>query len=85
MSTVADSSANELMLSLLSNNRGDGLPPLNRESARSAVLTIDLHRGHLDPDVATVPLPPDVSERVVAANTKFLDEARGQGRPLSTW
>lgn len=58
------------------------MPPFNRESVRPAVLTIDLHRGHLDPDVATVPLPPDVSERVVSANTRFLDEARRAGVPV---
>ena len=28
---------------------------------RTAVVTIDLHRGHLDPDVATMPLPAEVA------------------------
>jgi len=33
-----------------------------------AVVAIDLHRGHLDPAVATMPLAPDRAARVVAAN-----------------
>lgn len=49
---------------------------------RPAVLTIDLHRGHLDPEVATVPLRPDPSARVVKANIEFLDAAREAGLPV---
>lgn len=47
-----------------------------------AVVTIDLHRGHLDPDVATMPLPADVAARVVAANVAFLDAVRQRGVPV---
>jgi hypothetical protein len=36
-----------------------------------AVVAIDLHRGHLDPAVATMPLAADRAERVVAANARF--------------
>jgi len=39
---------------------------------RAAVVTIDLHRGHLDPDVATMPLPADQAARVTKANAEFL-------------
>lgn len=46
---------------------------------RPAVLTIDLHRGHLDMDVATLPLPRDPAARVVEANRSFLQEARERG------
>jgi biuret amidohydrolase len=50
------------------------LPDLS--SSDVAVVTIDLHRGHLDPSVATMPLPPEVSERVVRANVDLLQAAR---------
>ena len=36
-----------------------------------AVVAIDLHRGHLDMSVATMPTSPDVAERVVASNDHF--------------
>lgn len=49
---------------------------------RPAVLTIDLHRGHLDPDAATMPLPADTAARVVAANRSFLTGARALGLPV---
>jgi nicotinamidase-related amidase len=47
-----------------------------------AVVTIDLHRGHLDPDVATMPLDAASSARVVAANVTFLAGARRLGLPV---
>lgn len=50
------------------------LPPL--AASRSAVVTVDLHRGHLDPDVATMPLPPEVAASVTQANARFLARAR---------
>lgn len=58
------------------------MPPFNAAGVHPAVLTIDLHRGHLDQDVATVPLPPEVSKRVVAANVEFLGQARRAGVPV---
>ena len=45
---------------------------------RAAVVTIDLHRGHLDPEVATMPLPADAAARVTKANAEFLREARNR-------
>jgi nicotinamidase-related amidase len=45
-------------------------------------LTIDMHRGHLDPEVATLPLTADASARVVAANLRMLDDARAAGIPV---
>lgn len=52
------------------------------DEIRPAVLTIDLHRGHLDPEVATLPLADDVSARVVDANVAFLRSARAVGVPV---
>lgn len=49
---------------------------------RPAVVTIDLHRGHLDPKVATMPLPADVSTRVIKANAEFLHEVRRRELPV---
>lgn len=49
---------------------------------RPAVVTIDLHRGHLDPEVATMPLPADVASRVTKANAEFLREARNRLLPV---
>ncbi len=49
---------------------------------RPAVVAIDLHRGHLDPMVATMPAPADVARRVVAANAVLLDWARRHGVPV---
>lgn len=49
---------------------------------RPAVVTIDLHRGHLDPAVATMPLPAAVATDVTAANVAFLEAARAQGLPV---
>jgi biuret amidohydrolase len=56
------------------------LPDLS--SSDVAVVTIDLHRGHLDPSVATMPLPPEVSERVVRANVDLLQAARQRNIPV---
>jgi len=47
-----------------------------------AVVAIDLHRGHLDPAVATMPLPPDRAARVVAANARFFRSCRSAGIPI---
>ena len=48
----------------------------------AAVVAIDLHRGHLDPAVATMPAAPEVAARLVAANLRFLDAARAAGIPV---
>jgi nicotinamidase-related amidase len=50
--------------------------------SRAAAVTIDLHRGHLDPEVATMPLPADVADRVTKANAEFLREVRRRRLPV---
>jgi biuret amidohydrolase len=52
------------------------------EAVLPAVLTIDLHRGHLDPEVATLPLEAEVSARVVATSVDVLERARAAGLPV---
>ncbi len=45
-------------------------------------LTVDMHRGHLDPSVATMPLPAEAAERVVNANQFLLENLRSIGVPV---
>jgi nicotinamidase-related amidase len=49
---------------------------------RPAVVTIDLHRGHLDPSVATLPLPADAAGALVERVVPLLDEYRAHGLPV---
>ncbi|GAA3555954.1 hypothetical protein GCM10022197_08920 [Microlunatus spumicola] len=56
------------------------LPAL--DPARTAVVTIDMHRGHLDPAVATMPLPAEAAARVTAANAVLVRAARARGVPV---
>jgi nicotinamidase-related amidase len=57
--------------------RGAGAQP--RETA---ILTIDMHRGHLDPAVATMAANPEDARRVIAAARELLDFARERGLPV---
>lgn len=50
--------------------------------AQTVVIAIDLHRGHLDPTVATMPLPAELSTKVVSANKVFFDQCRIDGIPI---
>lgn len=49
---------------------------------RPAVLTIDLHRGHLDMDVATLPLTPEASAGLMERAVPLLAQYRQLGLPL---
>src|SRR3954467_4391075 len=48
----------------------------------TAVVTIDMHRGHLDMEVATLPAKPEDARRVIANARAALDFARGRGVPV---
>ena len=48
----------------------------------TAILTIDMHRGHLDMDVATMPAKPEDATRVIEHSKTILDHARAQGMPV---
>lgn len=52
------------------------------DTIRPAIVAIDLHRGHLDPEVATMPLPADQCRAVIDANRRFFDMARGRCVPV---
>ncbi|HEY0249230.1 MAG TPA: cysteine hydrolase [Gryllotalpicola sp.] len=56
--------------------------PANLAERRVAVVTIDMHRGHLDPAVATMPLPAESAARVTEANRVLIDAARAKGLPI---
>jgi len=55
---------------------------LGVDRIKAAVVAIDLHRGHLDMAVATMPTTPDVATRIIANNKRLLDWARSQGIPV---
>lgn len=52
------------------------------DAQRTAVVTIDLHRGHLDPEVATMPLDAASAARVTGANAALLASARELKLPV---
>jgi len=53
---------------------------LHGESA--ALVAIDMHRGHLDPSVATLPLAPERCGPVIARAAKLFRELRARGVPI---
>jgi biuret amidohydrolase len=56
--------------------------PYGVNEVRAAVVAIDLHRGHLDPEVATMPVVPGTEERIIEANRKFFERCRDEGIPI---
>jgi nicotinamidase-related amidase len=56
---------------------------LKLDPARTAVLAIDMHRGHLDPDVATMPVSAAIAANVVVASARLLDATRAAGIPTA--
>ena len=55
---------------------------LGVDVVRPAVLAIDCHRGHLDPQVATMPVAAQTAERLIAANRRFFGQCRDKGVPV---
>lgn len=60
----------------------DAREAFTRLARNPAVVTIDLHRGHLDPEVATLPLPAERSAALVERCAPFLDAVREVGVPI---
>jgi nicotinamidase-related amidase len=60
----------------------DAREAFERLARNPAIVTIDLHRGHLDPEVATLPLPADRSAALVERCRDFLDASRGFDVPV---
>ena len=48
----------------------------------TAVVCVDLHRGHLDPEVATLPVPADRAARLIRDTAPFLRELRRRDLPV---
>lgn len=55
---------------------------LEIDAARTAIVAIDMHRGHLDPDVATMPCSPEVCRRVLEMTEQFLNFCRVERLPV---
>lgn len=52
---------------------------LRIDPRRTAILAVDMHRGHLDPAVATMPVRPEECQRVIEHARKLFDFARTKG------
>lgn len=55
---------------------------LEVDPATTAVITVDMHRGHLDPSVATMPAAPEDCDRVVKHAKDLLAFARSGKLPV---
>lgn len=56
---------------------------LEIDPKRTAVLAIDAHRGHLDPEIATMPVAADVAAEVVESSQRLLAATREAGIPTA--
>lgn len=55
---------------------------LSLKASETAIVTIDMHRGHLDMEVATMPTKPEDAQRVIANAQRVLDFARSSKIPV---
>jgi len=55
---------------------------LSLKAGETAIVAIDMHRGHLDMDVATMPAKPEDAKRVIANAKRVLDSARAAKIPV---
>lgn len=55
---------------------------LQSRPAETAIVTVDMHRGHRDPEVATKPAKAKDRARAMANEKRALDHARGRRDPL---
>jgi biuret amidohydrolase len=55
---------------------------LKLEARETAIVTIDMHRGHLDMDVATMPAKPEDAKRVIAHAKQVLEFSRKAKIPV---
>ena len=54
----------------------------NEDATRAAVVAVDLHRGHLDPEVATMPVPPDQGAALLERAIPAFKALRAAGLPI---
>lgn len=55
---------------------------LELDAADTAIVTVDMHRGHLDLEIATMPTTAETARRVIAAASDALAFARAHGIPV---
>jgi nicotinamidase-related amidase len=55
---------------------------LRLDASRTAVVAVDMHRGHLDPAVATLPLPAERCGPLVKRAAALFADLRGRGVPI---
>ena len=55
---------------------------LGVDNPTAAVVAIDLHRGHLDMTVATMPTTPEIAAKVIAANQRLFAWCRSRAIPI---
>jgi biuret amidohydrolase len=55
---------------------------LTIDPRRTAILAVDVHRGHLDPEIGTMPVAPGDAARVRAAVARLLAGARAAHAPV---
>jgi nicotinamidase-related amidase len=55
---------------------------LSLKTEETAIVTIDMHRGHLDMEVATMPAKPEDAKRVIANAKQVLEFARKASIPV---
>jgi nicotinamidase-related amidase len=64
------------------NARSDARDSFRELAKRPAVVTIDLHRGHLDPAVATLPLPTETAAALIDRVVPLLEAYRSLSVPI---
>jgi nicotinamidase-related amidase len=67
---------------MMPNNSSAAADAFGSIARNPAVITIDLHRGHLDPAVATLPLPADAAAALLERTVPLLDAYRNEGLPV---
>ncbi len=65
-----------------SSKLGEMNAALKIDPASTAIVTVDMHRGHLDPKLATMPCSRATQTSVIAAGARVLNAARGCGIPV---
>ncbi|PYN24282.1 MAG: hypothetical protein DMD76_15275, partial [Candidatus Rokuibacteriota bacterium] len=55
---------------------------IHLDPARTAVVAVDMHRGHLDPAVASLPLAAERCGPVIKRAAALFADLRGRGVPI---
>jgi nicotinamidase-related amidase len=55
---------------------------IHLDPARTAIVAVDMHRGHLDPTVATLPLPTDRCGPLIKRAAALFADLRARGVPI---